>query len=207
MTTAIIHIGIIAAFATSMGSMLVGAAGAWYGGVVDRVLQFVTEVNLILPFFPVSLMIFIMYSKSIVVILGVIVALTIFGSATKTYRAAFLQIRSQPYIEAARAYGASDWRIVARYMAPRIMPILIPQLIILVPGFVFLEATLAFLGVSDPLLPTWGKLVVAALSSGIHRGAIHVVLLPLGVLLLTGFAFAMVGLALERVFQERARIG
>jgi peptide/nickel transport system permease protein len=198
--------GLIAAITTSVGSMLVAAVGAWYGRAVDRGLQFVTEVNLILPFFPVALMIFIMYSKNIVTILAVIIALTIFGSATKTYRAAFLQIRAEPYIEAARAYGASNWRIVVRYMLPRIMPVLIPQLIILVPAFVFLEATLAFLGVSDPVLPTWGKLVVAALGSGIHTGATHIVLLPLGILFLTGFAFAMIGLALARVFASRGNV-
>lgn len=197
--------GIIAAFATSVGGMLLAAAGAWYGGVVDRVVQYLTEVNLILPFFPVSLMVFIMYSKSIVTILAVTVALTIFGSAVKTYRAMFLQVRTEPYIEAARAYGASDLRIILRYMAPRIMTLLIPRLIILVPTYVFLEATLAFLGVSDPLLPTWGKLVVGALSYGVHTGATHLVLAPLGVLFVTGFAFAMVGLALERVFEPRLR--
>ena len=97
-------------------------------------------------------------------------------------------MREAPYIEAARAYGAGGRRIVLRYMIPRIMALLIPRIIILVPGYVFLEATLAFLGVSDPLLPTWSKLIVAALSFGVHTGATHLVLLPLGVLFLTGFA-------------------
>jgi len=165
--------------------------------------QYLTEVNLILPFFPVSLMVFVMYSRSIITILAVTVALTLFGSAVKSYRAVFLQMRDAPYIEAARAYGASDWRIVLRYMVPRIMTLLIPRIIILVPGYVFLEATLAFLGVSDPVLPTWGKLIVAALSFGVHTGSTHLVLAPLGVLFLTGFAFAMVGLALERVFDPK----
>jgi peptide/nickel transport system permease protein len=197
--------GLIAAFATSVGGMLMAALGAWYGGGVDRVVQFLTEVNLILPFFPVSLMVFVLYSKSIITILAVVVALTIFGSALKSYRAVFLQLRTAPYIEAARAYGASDLRIVLRYMVPRIITLLIPRVIILVPGYVFLEATLAFLGVTDPHLPTWGKLVVAALSYGVHSGAAHLVLAPLGVLFLTGFAFAMVGLALERVFEPKLR--
>ena len=74
-----------------------------------------------------------------------------------------------------------------------------------VPTFVFLEATLAFLGVSDPLLPTWGKLIVAALSYGVNTGATHIVIAPLAVLFLTGFAFAMVGISLERVFEPRLR--
>lgn len=195
--------GLIAAFATSVGGMLIAALGAWYSGIVDRIVQFLTEVNLILPFFPVSLMVFALYSRSIVTILAVTVALTIFGSAVKTYRATFLQVRSAPYIEAAQAYGASNWRIVVRYMIPRIVTVLVPRLIILVPSYVFLEATLAFLGITDPYLPTWGKLVVSALSYGVHVNAAHLVIAPLGLLFITGFSFAMVGLALERIFEPK----
>lgn len=197
--------GIVLAVTTSVGSMLIAAAGAWYGGFVDRIIQLLTEISLILPAFAVSLMVFTLYSRSIVVILVVTVLLTVFGRMVKTYRATFLQVRSAPYIEAAQAYGASDWRIVVRYMLPRIATILIPQLIIMVPTFVFLEATLAFLGLTDPLLPTWGKLVVAALSYGVHTDAVHLVIAPLGLLFVTGFAFAMVGIALERVLEPRLR--
>lgn len=197
--------GLIAAFATSVGGMLIAALGAWFGGAVDRTVQFLTEVNLILPFFPVALMVFVLYSRSIITILAVTVALTLFGSAVKTYRAAFLQIRSEPYIQAAQVYGASNWRIVVRYMVPRIVTVLVPKLIILVPSYVFLEATLAFLGITDPHLPTWGKLVVAALSYGVHTNSSHLVIFPLALLFLTGFAFAMVGIALERIFEPRLR--
>jgi len=197
--------GLVAAIAVSVGSMLVAAIGAWYGGFADRIVQYLTELNLILPFFPVALMVFTMYSRSIVTILGVIVLLTIFGSSVKSYRATFLQVRNEPYVEAALAYGASNKRIIARYMFPRLRALLLPRLIILVPTFVFLEATLAFLGVSDPLLPTWGKLIVAALSYGVNTGATHIVIAPLAVLFLTGFAFAMVGISLERVFEPRLR--
>jgi peptide/nickel transport system permease protein len=82
---------------------------------------------------------------------------------------------------------------------------LVPQLVILIPGYVFLEATLAFLQVSDPLLPTWGKLIVNALSWGAFSGNYHLILEPAGLLLLTGFAFAIVGFSLERIFEPRLR--
>jgi peptide/nickel transport system permease protein len=197
--------GLIAALVISVGGMTIAAAGAWYGGWVDRVVQFLTEVNLILPFLPIALMIFTLYSRSILTILGVTIALSLFGSAVKTFRAAFLQLRGAPYIEAARAYGASNLRIVGRYLMPRLLTMLVPMLIVLVPTFVFLEATLAFLGMSDPQLPTWGKLVVAALSYGMRADAAHLIIAPFGLLFLTGFAFAMVGLSLERILEPRLR--
>lgn len=197
--------GLAAAIATSLGGLFLAAMGAWFGGWADRAIQFLTEVNLILPFFPVSLMIYTLYSKNFGAILGVTVALTLFGSGIKTYRAAFLQVKESPYVEAARAYGAGNGRIVSRYLAPRLVATLIPRMVILVPGYVFLEATLAFLGVSDPVLPTWGKLTAAALSYGIQRGNYNLLMASLTPLALTGFAFAMLGLALERIFEPRLR--
>jgi peptide/nickel transport system permease protein len=197
--------GLLAAVGTSVATIVIAGVGVWYGGWVDNLVQRITEVNLVLPFLPVSIMIYTLYSKSFWVILGVTVLLSIFGSAIKNYRAVFLQIKEAPYIEAAKAYGAGNRRIIFRYLIPRIMPIMIPQLVILVPSYVFLEATLAFLEVSDPILPTWGKLVVDGLSYGTHSGDYYLVLEPAALLMLTGFAFAMVGLALERILEPRLR--
>lgn len=197
--------GLTAALVTSVGGMIIAALAAWHGGWIDRGVQFLTEVNLILPFFPIALMIFVLYSRSIFTILGVTILLSLFGSSVKTYRAAFLQLRSSSYVEAARAYGASNWRIVSRYLMPRLITLLVPAMIILVPTYVFLEATLSYLGVSDPLLPTWGKLIASTLSLGVLTSSPHLVVAPFAMLFLTGFAFAMVGIALERILDPRLR--
>ena len=97
------------------------------------------------------------YSRSIWLMLGVIILLSIFGAAIKTYRAIFLQVKESPYIEAAQAYGAVNLRIIFSYLIPRIIPMLIPQLVILVPTFVFIEASLAVLGLGDPVPPHLGQ--------------------------------------------------
>ncbi len=82
-------------------------------------------------------------SKSIWVNLSVVVLPNIFGSAIKSYRAILLQVKEELHIEAARACGASDRRIILRHLVPRIVPILIPS-------YIFLEAMPAYLGVSNP---------------------------------------------------------
>jgi peptide/nickel transport system permease protein len=145
-------------------------------------------------------MIYVLYSKSFWVILGVTVLLSIFSSSIKNYRALFLQVREAPYIEAAQSYGASNGRIITRYLIPRIVSVLVPQMVIMVPSYVFLEASLAFLGVSDPVLPTWGKLIVNGFARGIYTANYHLVFEPLAFLMLVGFAFVMLGLSLKRIF-------
>ncbi|HSL29167.1 MAG TPA: ABC transporter permease subunit, partial [Anaerolineales bacterium] len=124
----------------------------------------------------------------------------------KTYRAIFMQSKESGYIEAARAYGASSGRIIFSYLVPRMIPLLIPALVSSVPTFVFLEASLAFLGLGDPVLPTWGKVIQAAFVDGaLYRGLYYWVLEPAVLLMLTGLGFAMLGFALDRVFNPRLR--
>ncbi len=198
--------GLLAAGGTTLSTIIIAAVGTWFGGWVDDLIQRLTEINMILPFFPVSLMIYILYSKSFWVILGVTVLLSVFGSAIKNYRSLFLQIKELPFFEAARAYGASDTRIIFRYMIPRIGTILVPHMVILVPTYVYLEAALSILGLYDPATPpTWGQLVLQGLSDGVYQGAFYMVYEPAVLLMLTGYAFLLLGMSLERVFEPRLR--
>lgn len=198
--------GLLAALGTTVTTMIIAAMGVWYAGWVDEVIQRITEVNLVLPFLPILIMVGTFYSRSIWVILGATIILSIFGGAIKNYRAIFMQVKESPYIEAAQAYGASSWRIIFQYMTPRIIPMLIPQLVILVPSFVFLEASLAVLGLGDPVLPTWGKIIYEALVNGaLYQGLYYWMLEPAALLMLTGLAFALVGYSLDRIFNPRLR--
>ena len=198
--------GLMAAVGSTVTTMVIAAIGVWWGRWVDALIQRITEVNLILPTLPILIMVGTMYSRSIWVILGVVILLGIFGGGVKTYRAIFLQVKESPYIDAARAYGASSFRIVFRYMIPRVAPILVPQFVVLIPSFVFLEATLSLLGLGDPILPTWGKVLEDAyLNGALFRGYYYWVLSPAVLLVVTGLGFSMLGFALDRIFNPRLR--
>lgn len=198
--------GLLAALGTSLTTMIIAGIGTWYGGWVDTLIQRITNVNLVLPFLSILIMVGTFYSRSIWLMLGVTILLSIFGGAILTYRAIFLQTRESPYIEAAQSYGASDWRIIMRYLVPRIVPLLLPQLVVLIPTFVFLEASLAVLGLGDPVLPTWGKIINDAQSNGaLYQGHYYWVIQPAVLLMITGLAFSMLGFALDRVFNPRLR--
>jgi peptide/nickel transport system permease protein len=198
--------GLLASGGISLLTLVISAIGGWFGGVVDGIIQRITEVNLVLPFLSILIMIGTFYSKSIWTILGATIILSIFGAAIKTYRSIFLQIRESTYIEAAKAYGASDMRIIFRYLIPRIIPLLIPGLVLGVPTFVFLEASLAVLGLGDPVLPTWGKVINdAQVDAALYNGHYYWILEPAVLLMGTGLAFAMLGYSLDRIFNPRLR--
>ena len=198
--------GLLAAVGTTITTMTISGVGTWFGGWLDEIIQRITEVNMILPFLPILIMIGTFYSKSLWVMLGVLILLSIFGGAIKTYRAIFLQVKESPFIEAARAYGASDLRIIFSYLVPRIIPMLIPQLVILIPTFVFIEASLAVLGLGDPVLPTWGKVINDARVNGaLYNAQYYWVLEPSVLLMITGLAFSLLGFSLDRIFNPRLR--
>jgi peptide/nickel transport system permease protein len=198
--------GLIASFGTSVLTMIIAAVGTWYGGWVDELIQRLTEINIVLPFISILIMIGTFYSRSIWVILGATILLSIFTGSIKIYRSIFVQVRESMYIEAARAYGASSPRIVFLYLIPRMIPLLIPGLVSSVPAFVFLEASLALLGLGDPVLPTWGKIIQDAQANGaLYRGYYYWILEPATLLMLTGLGFAMLGFALDRIFNPKLR--
>lgn len=198
--------GLIASLGSSVLTMVIAAIGAWYAGWVDALIQRITEINLVLPFLSILVMIGTFYSRSIWVILGATIMLSIFTGAIKSFRSIFLQVKESMYIEAARAYGASSLRIVFIYLIPRMIPLLIPGLVSAVPAFVFLEASLAVLGLGDPVLPTWGKMIDDANRNGaLYRGYYYWILEPTVLLMFTGLGFAMLGFALDRIFNPKLR--
>ncbi len=205
-TPVALSFGLVAALVTTITTMFIAAVGVWFGGIVDDIIQRLTEINMLLPFLPILIMVGTFQSRSIWVLLLWVILLSIFGSSIKGYRATFLQIKEAPYIEAARSYGASNWRIIVSYLIPRIIPVLIPGLVSGIPAYVFLEASLALLGLGDPVLPTWGKLINDAYANGaLYNGQYYWILEPALLLMLAGLAFAMVGFALDRIFNPRLR--
>ncbi|MEM1542445.1 MAG: ABC transporter permease [Ignisphaera sp.] len=198
--------GLVASVLTTFIQMFVAALSAWYGGEVDMVIQRVNEIFMVLPFLPIVAMIALFYRLTIWSLLAVVVALGIWGGGLKTFRAMFLQIKEMLYIEAARAYGAGSMRIIIRYMLPRALPVIIPTIVIATPSYVFLEAALALLGLSDPTSITWGKVLEEAYAgAAMYRGYYHWILFPSVMLVLISIAFASIGFTLDRIFNPRLK--
>lgn len=198
--------GLLAAIGTTITTMGIAAIGVWFGGITDAIIQRMVEVNSIIPLLPILIMVGTFYSRSIWLMLSLVILFSIFGLQIKTYRAIFLQVVKLPYIDAAKAYGASNMRIIFRYLIPRILPLLIPQIVTLIPGYVFLEASLAVLGLGDPFIPTWGKLINDASRQGaLFNGFYYWILEPAVLLTISGLGFAAAGFALDRIFNPKLR--
>ncbi len=197
-----LFIGLVGTLLTTLVAMLLPAIGVWYGGWIDMLIQRVSEINMVLPGLAIAVLANVLFHFSMWIILGLVVVLNAFGSPLKIIRSALLQAKEAPYIEGARSYGASDFRIIWHYLMPRILPVLIPQLVMQVPSFIFWEATLGFFNIQSTY-PTWGRIIYDGLAQGALYSSPFWVLEPIFLLLLTGLAFSMLGSALERILNPR----
>jgi peptide/nickel transport system permease protein len=198
--------GLTASVTISFIQLLIAAISGYYGGKTDSLIQRMSELYMILPFLPILIMISTFYKFDIGILLVVVIGLNIFGGGVKSTRALVMQIKEYPYIEAAKAYGASSKRIIFFYIIPKILPPVIPSLIGSVPAFVFLEAALSILGLGVPYLPSWGKVIDESFRYGaLYKGYYYWVLEPALMLVVTAFAFSFLGFALDKIVNPKLR--
>jgi peptide/nickel transport system permease protein len=201
-----ISFGVGAALSITILHLIFATISGWYGRRIDFIIQRFTEIFMLLPFLPLVIMISLFYKLTIWKLLLVVILTSLFGTGVKTQRALVLQVKNLPYIEAAKAYGASNMRIVFLYLIPKILPPVIPNLVISIPGFVFLEAILSLFGVLDPTQPTWGRIIEDAFQNGaLYKGYFYWVLEPSFMLILTAISFAFLGFAIDKIVNPKLK--
>ncbi len=185
--------------------LIVGCIAGYYGGRVDRVVNIVV-MNAFLSFPGILLAIaFVAFVGP--GILNLILALSLGGwvGYARLVRAQVLAVREREFIEAARALGAGDWRIITRHILPNMIQPVIVQAAIGMAGAILAEATMSFLGlgVSAPA-SSWGTM----LNDGRAHlfDASHLVLFPAAAVMLAVLSFNFIGDALRDYLDPRARI-
>jgi peptide/nickel transport system permease protein len=202
-----LFIGIVTSVIVTLMGCLLGIIGGYFGGKIDEATQRVSDIVYNLPLLPLTIFLIFLMGSSI---WNIVLLLIVFGwpGLTIVTRSITLQLKESQYIEAAKSFGSSPWRIIFRHMLPQVMPFIVAQMIFYVPTFILLEAALSFLGLGDPSLPTWGQM----LELGFRNGAIYLGLwwwiIPPGVLIvLTAFTFVLIALGMEPIVNPRLRTG
>jgi len=185
--------------------LIFGSIAGYYGGYTDRFFN-VVMMNAFLSFPGILLAIaFVAFVGPGIV--NLILALCIGGwvGYARLVRAQVLGVKEKEFVEAARALGASDWRIVTHHILPNIIQPVIVQAAIGMAGAVLAEATLSFLGLGvPPPAASWGSM----LNDGRTHlfDAPHLVLFPAAAVMLAVLSFNFIGDALRDYMDPRSRI-
>ena len=159
-----LQIGFAAAFFSSCIALILGTLSAAFGGKVDRFVLWLVDLCMGIPHILLILMISVMMGGGILgVSIGVIV--THWPRLTRVIRAEVMQLRSQPYVLAARQYGYSWFSIARRHFVPHVAPQYIIGLVLLFPHAIMHEAAISFLGYGLPLdMPAIGIILSESMS-------------------------------------------
>jgi peptide/nickel transport system permease protein len=194
----------VVAASLSLG-LIVGSLAGYYGGRLDRFINIVV-MNAFLSFPGILLAIaFVAFRGP--GIFNLVLALSLGGwvGYARLVRAQVLAAREKEYVEAARALGASDLRIIARHILPNIIQPVVVQAAIGMAGAILAEATMSFLGLGvPPPTASWGTM----LNDGRAHlfDAPHLVLFPAAAVMLAVLSFNFIGDALRDYLDPRSRI-
>ncbi len=168
-------VGVVTALIVLFIGGLVGSLSGFYGGWVDTILMRFVDLMLAIPTLPILLIASKMLSQSQIMdqtfgrglgsVITIIVILAIFGwlGISRLVRGSILSLRSLDFIEASRALGASDRRIILRHLLPNSFAPIIVATTLGVGEFIIAESSLSFLGlgIRDPT-PSWGNMLEGA---------------------------------------------
>lgn len=163
-------VGLVAAFMGIVIGTTVGITSAFYGGLVDDVLMRFVDIVYALPFIPFIFILALFFGQGLFNI-TLAIALVLWRASSRVIRSQTLSIKQRPYIEAARAAGVGNFRLMYRHILPNVLPLAFLYGSFAIGAAILAEAGVAFLGMGDPNLLSWGKMINLAYSTGSIRRA------------------------------------
>jgi len=199
-----VQVAIIVTVVSTIIGVVVGALAGYYRGIIDAILSRFTDFTLTIPLLAVLLVVANRVSsrQGNFVLIGLLIAAFIWPQVAVVVRATFLSLREKEFVEAARAIGASDARIIFRHMLPNALGPIIVSATLVVATAILIEATLAFLGFGvSPPDTSLGKLVSEGQQASNTRPWLFY--FPGAVLLLICLCVNFVGDGLRDAFDPR----
>jgi peptide/nickel transport system permease protein len=205
------RVSLIVGFAAAVVSALIGGsiglASGFFGGKIDTVLMRFTDYVIVIPDVPLMIVAAALFGRSltnIILIIGVIYWTT----TARLIRAQVKSVRERVYVKRARALGAGNSRLIAKHVLPQVAPLLIANTVLLVAYAIFAETFITFLGLGDPSLISWGRLIENAFIDDALLNNAWWAIVPPGVCVaLVVLACTMVGQSLEESLNPRLSVG
>ena len=195
-------IGLLATSVAVTFGVFLGAMAGYFGGWVDDVIMRFTEMFQTIPSFIFAILIVAIMKPSI---LSVIIAIAVVSwpAVARLVRGEFMAMRNREFVQACHIIGMSDWRIMSREILPNCLSPIIVTGSLMVATAILIESGLAFLGLGDPNIISWGFQIGAGRT--VLRSAWWVCTFPGIAIMLTVLAINLVGEGLNDALNPRLR--
>lgn len=192
---------------TLIGTVL-GIIAGYKGGVIDEVINFFTNMVLVVPNLPLLLVLAAFIGQASPLVIAIILGLTSWAWGVRVTRSETLSIRQRDFVKSAEMLGEPGWRIMLFEIFPNLISIVGINFIGSVIFAVITEATLEFLGLGDPNTVSWGIMLYNAQNAAaLAVGAWWDILAPCFALAFLGLGLALINFAIDEIANPRLRTG
>lgn len=195
-------VGASAALVALVIGTMVGAFAGYYGGWIDDALMRFTDAMQTIPSFLAAIAIVGILGASLTTIIGAI-AIVSWPMIARLVRADFLRLRTYDFVQSCKIIGMADVRIIFGQILPNSLAPIIVSASVLVATAIITEASLAFLGLGDPNVMSWGTILNVGRPE--LRSGSYMTILPAVALVLTVLALNLIGDALNDVLNPRLK--
>jgi peptide/nickel transport system permease protein len=200
-------VGFAAGFLAVAVALAIGIGGGVIGGWGDDALNLLTNVVLVIPVLPLIVIVSEYLKSSGLTSTIFVIALTSWAGAARVLRGMTLSVRSRDYVRAARVSGERTWRIVIVEILPNLLPWIVSCFIFGVIFAILTQAGLAFIGLENPNILSWGNMLYwAENSEALSYGAWWWFVPPGFCIALFGTGLALVNFGLDQILNPRLRV-
>jgi peptide/nickel transport system permease protein len=202
------RVSLVVGFTASFMSMIIGTtvgllAGYHGGRLGDSLMRFV-DFLMVIPDLPLMLVIIAVMGRGLTNII-LVIGLLGWTYTARLVRAQVLTVKERQFVLRARAVGASHTRIILRHVLPQVLPLIIAQTVLDISVAILAESSLAFLGLGDPTLISWGTMLNFAFERAVSAQAWWFLLPPGFAIVWVSLSLILIGNTLDQIVNPRLR--
>ncbi len=198
-------VGVTASAISVLIGGAIGVSSGYFGRLIEEGMMRFTDIFLVIPQLPFMMLIAALAGPNLLNIILVIGVLS-WPSTARLVRSQVITLKERTFIERARAIGAGDGHIIRRHILPNVIPLMFANTVLIIAIAILTESTLSFLGLSDPLVISWGSMLHYAFASlAMSNGAWWYFVPPGFCIALVVLGFTFLGYAMDEILNPKLR--
>jgi peptide/nickel transport system permease protein len=195
-------VGFTASFMSMFIGTTVGLVAGYFGGRLGNGLMRFVDFLMVIPDLPLMLVIIAVMGRGLLNII-LVIGLLDWTYTARLVRAQVLTVKERQFVLRSRAVGAGNARIIVRHILPQVLPLIIAQAVLDISVAILAESSLAFLGLGDPTLISWGMMLNFAFERAISAQAWWFLLPPGFAIVWISLSLILIGNTLDQIVNPR----
>jgi peptide/nickel transport system permease protein len=198
-------VGFVASVISILLGTTIGLSAGYFGKISDEVLMRFTDFFLVIPWFPLMIVVAMLLGRSFTNVI-IVIGITSWPSTARIVRAQVLSVKEKTFIERSRAIGSNSGHIIYKHILPNVFPLIFANTILLIANSIFSESFLDFFGLGDTNVVSWGTMLETSYEKGAFSSyAWWNIFAPGACIVILIMSFYLIGDALDEILNPKLR--